>query len=136
MIMEFVEGTTLETLASTSKIPLDQVSEYSMQVLSALSYAHSRGVIHRDMKPANIMVTSHGLVKLMDFGIAKSADEKNLTRPGTTMGSVYYISPEQVRGGTVDARSDIYSFGVTMYEMLTGEAFSSAKLHIVCYIPS
>jgi eukaryotic-like serine/threonine-protein kinase len=121
MIMEFVEGTTLETLAWTSKIPLDQVLEYSMQVLSALSYAHSRGVIHRDLKPANIMVTSHGLVKLMDFGIAKSSDEKNLTRPGTTMGSVYYISPEQVRGGTVDARSDIYSFGVTLYEMLTGQ---------------
>ncbi len=121
MIMEFVEGTTLETLAGTSKIPLDQVLEYSMQVLSALSYAHSRGVIHRDLKPANVMVTSHGLVKLMDFGIAKSSEEKNLTRPGTTMGSVYYISPEQVRGGTVDARSDIYSFGVTLYEMLTGQ---------------
>ncbi|HYK35031.1 serine/threonine protein kinase [Alloacidobacterium sp.] len=120
MVMEFVEGTTLETLASQTRIPLDRVLEYSTQVLSALSYAHGKGVTHRDIKPANIMITSHGLVKLMDFGIAKSTNDMQLTRPGTTMGSVYYMSPEQVRGGTVDARSDIYSFGVTLYEMLTG----------------
>ena len=90
------------------------------QVLSALSYAHGRGVVHRDIKPANIMVTSHGVVKLMDFGIAKSQLEHDLTRPGTTMGSLYYMSPEQVRGGTVDARSDIYSVGITMYELFAG----------------
>jgi len=120
MIMELVEGATLETLAAESKLPLDQALEYSMQALSALAYAHGRGVTHRDIKPANIMVTSHGLVKLMDFGIAKSTNDLQLTRPGTTMGSVYYISPEQVTGGTVDARSDIYSFGVTLYEILTG----------------
>ena len=120
MIMEFVEGTTLEKLATQARIPLNQVLEYSTQVLSALSYAHSRGVTHRDIKPANIMITSHGVIKLMDFGIAKSTNDLQLTRPGTTMGSVYYMSPEQVRGGTVDARSDIYSFGVTLYEMLTG----------------
>ncbi len=120
MIMEYVEGTTLEKLASESRIALDQVLDYSTQVLAALSYAHGRGVTHRDIKPANIMITSHGLVKLMDFGIAKSTNDMQLTRPGTTMGSVYYMSPEQVRGGTVDARSDIYSFGVTLYEMLTG----------------
>ena len=120
MVMEFVEGVTLETLAGKTRIPVDHMLEYASQVLSALSYAHSRGVTHRDMKPANIMVTAHGLAKLMDFGIAKSTDDLHLTRPGTTMGSVYYMSPEQVRGGTVDARSDIYSFGVTLYEMLTG----------------
>ena len=120
MVMEFVEGATLDKVAAESKIPLGQALDYSLQVLSALSYAHSRGVTHRDIKPGNIMITSHGLVKLMDFGIAKSANDLNLTRPGTTMGSVYYMAPEQVRGGTVDARSDIYSFGVTLYEMLTG----------------
>jgi serine/threonine-protein kinase len=120
MIMEYVEGTTLEKMAGQSRIPIDQALEYSTQVLSALSYAHSRGVTHRDIKPANIMITSHGLIKLMDFGIAKSTNDLQLTRPGTTMGSVYYMSPEQVRGGTIDARSDIYSFGVTLYEMLTG----------------
>ncbi|MGC2544811.1 MAG: protein kinase, partial [Silvibacterium sp.] len=120
MIMEFVEGVTLEKRASESPIPLNDVLNYSAQVLAALSYAHSKGVTHRDIKPANIMITSHGLVKLMDFGIAKSTTDLQLTRPGTTMGSVYYMSPEQVRGGTIDARSDIYSFGVTLYEMLTG----------------
>ena len=120
MIMEYVEGVTLEKLATESPIPLDRVLDYATQVLSALSFAHSHGVTHRDIKPANIMITTHGLVKLMDFGIAKNADEMHLTRPGMTIGSVYYMSPEQVRGGTVDARSDIYSFGVTLYELITG----------------
>jgi eukaryotic-like serine/threonine-protein kinase len=120
MVMEYVEGTTLEKLEAESSVPLEQMLDYSIQVLAALSYAHGRGVTHRDIKPTNIMVTSHGVVKLMDFGIAKSTGDMQLTRPGTTMGSVYYMSPEQVRGGTVDARSDIYSFGVTLYEMLTG----------------
>jgi eukaryotic-like serine/threonine-protein kinase len=120
MVMEFVEGTTLEKMASEPALSLDKILDYSSQVLAALSYAHGRGVTHRDIKPANIMITAHGVVKLMDFGIAKSANDMQLTRPGTTMGSVYYMSPEQVRGGTVDARSDIYSFGVTLYEMLTG----------------
>lgn len=120
MVMELVEGVTLEKLASETKIPLEKVLDYTSQVLAALSYAHSRGVTHRDIKPANIMITSHGLVKLMDFGIAKSTGDMQLTRPGTTMGSVYYMSPEQVRGNTVDARSDLYSLGVTLYETLTG----------------
>jgi serine/threonine-protein kinase len=118
MVMEFVEGTTLDRVPAP--IALDQVLEYSMQVLSALSFAHGKGVTHRDIKPANIMITSHGLVKLMDFGIAKSTNDLNLTRPGTTMGSIYYMSPEQVRGNPVDGRTDIYSFGVMLYEMLTG----------------
>jgi eukaryotic-like serine/threonine-protein kinase len=120
MIMEFVEGVTLEKRATESPIPLNDILDYSTQVLSALSYAHGKGVTHRDIKPANIMITSHGLIKLMDFGIAKSTTDLQLTRPGTTMGSVCYMSPEQVRGGIVDARSDIYSFGITLYEMLTG----------------
>jgi len=120
MIMEYVEGVTLEKLATESAIPVDRVLDYATQVLSALSFAHTHGVIHRDIKPANVMITTHGQVKLMDFGIAKNADEMHLTRPGMTIGSVYYMSPEQVRGGTVDARSDLYSFGITLYELLTG----------------
>jgi serine/threonine-protein kinase len=119
MIMEYVEGVTLEKLATEAQIPVDRVLDYSTQVLSALSFAHTHGVIHRDIKPANIMITTHGMVKLMDFGIAKNAEEMHLTRPGMTIGSVYYISPEQIRDGTVDARSDLYSFGITMYELLT-----------------
>ena len=120
MIMEFVEGVTLEKLATDSAIPVDAALDYSTQVLSALSFAHTHGVIHRDIKPANVMITSHGVAKLMDFGIAKNTDEMHLTRPGMTIGSVYYMSPEQVRGGTIDARSDLYSFGITLYEVLTG----------------
>ncbi len=120
MIMEFVEGVTLEMRAGQAALSTDDVLSYARQVLAALSYAHARGVIHRDLKPANIMVTTSGVLKLMDFGIAKSSNELQLTRPGTTMGSVYYMSPEQVSGGTVDARSDIYSLGVTLYELLTG----------------
>jgi len=137
MIMEYVEGVTMEKLAGASAIPVDRELDYAMQVLSALSFAHSHGVIHRDIKPANIMITTHGQVKLMDFGIAKNADEMQLTRPGMTIGSVYYMSPEQVRGGTVDARSDLYSFGITLYESLTGrkpfEADTSySVLHAQC----
>jgi serine/threonine protein kinase len=120
MVMEYVEGTTLEKLNSGPRAHVSKIIDYASQVLEAMNYAHSKGVIHRDIKPANIIVTKTGLVKLMDFGIAKSAENMQLTRPGTTMGSVYYMSPEQVRGGTVDARSDLYSFGVTLYEMLTG----------------
>jgi serine/threonine-protein kinase len=120
MIMEFVEGTTLERLSATRPVLVSDALNYASQVLAALTYAHSKGVTHRDIKPANIMITTHGVVKLMDFGIAKSSNDPQLTRPGTTVGSVYYMSPEQVRGGTVDARSDVYSFGVTLYQMLTG----------------
>jgi serine/threonine-protein kinase len=121
MIMEYIEGFTLDQRAKQSPIPLDEVLDYMTQALSALSYAHSRGVIHRDIKPGNMMVTPHGVLKLMDFGIAKSAADPHLTRPGTTMGSLYYMSPEQVRGTTIDARSDIYSVGVSLYELTAGK---------------
>ena len=121
MMMEFVEGFTLEQRAKQGAISANEVIEYTLQILSALSYAHSRGVVHRDIKPANIIVTPHGVVKLMDFGIAKSRSENQLTQPGTTMGSVYYMSPEQVRGDNVDARSDLYSVGILLYELLSGK---------------
>jgi len=120
MMMEFVEGFTLEQRAKQGQFPANDVIEYALQILAALSYAHGRGVVHRDIKPANIMVTAHGVVKLMDFGIAKSRAENQLTQPGTTMGSVYYMSPEQVRGDTVDGRSDLYSVGILLYELLSG----------------
>ena len=120
MMMEYVEGSTLEQRAKQSPIPTEDVVEYIAQTLSALGYAHARNVVHRDIKPANLMLTSHGIVKLMDFGIAKSAVDANLTRPGTTIGSLYYMSPEQVRGDTIDGRSDLYSVGIVLYELLAG----------------
>ncbi len=120
MVMEFVEGLTLAQRAQQGAIPQADLVNYMQQVLSALSYAHGRGVVHRDVKPANVMVTPDGTVKLMDFGIARADAEIGLTRPGTSMGSLNYMSPEQVRGGTVDARSDIYSTGVMMYELFAG----------------
>lgn len=120
MLMELVEGFTLADRGKQEPLPLNDVLSYATQTLAALSYAHQNGVIHRDIKPSNIMVTPHGVVKLMDFGIAKSTFEPLLTRPGTTMGSMLYMSPEQVRGMTVDARSDIYSVGVLLYELTSG----------------
>ena len=120
MLMELVEGFTLSDRGKQEPVPLNEVLSYATQTLAALSYAHQNGVIHRDIKPSNIMVTPHGVVKLMDFGIAKSTFEPLLTRPGTTMGSMLYMSPEQVRGMTVDARSDIYSVGVLLYELTSG----------------
>jgi serine/threonine-protein kinase len=120
MVMELVEGQTLEDRLKAGPIPVAEAMDYVTQVLSALSYAHERGVIHRDIKPANMMVTEGGVVKLMDFGIAKAAGDRRLTLTGTTMGSLYYMSPEQIKGAELDARSDLYSLGVSLYEMVTG----------------
>ena len=122
MLMEFVEGVTLEQRLKQGPIPTQQAVDYICQVLSALEYAHSRGVIHRDIKPANMMLTPAGVVKVMDFGIAKASSDSKLTMTGTTMGSLYYMSPEQIQGAAnLDARADLYSVGVSLYELLTGK---------------
>jgi len=132
MIMEYVEGVTLSERARQSGLPLNDVLSLMAQTLAALGYAHANGVIHRDIKPSNIMVTPHGLVKLMDFGIAKSNTDTMHTRAGTTMGSMLYMSPEQVRGTTVDARSDLYSIGVVLYELTAGRRpFESESTYAV-----
>jgi len=120
MIMEFVDGTSLEAKLKDGPFPLTDAIDYVSQVLSALGYAHSRGVIHRDIKPANMMLTPENVVKLMDFGIAKTKADRKLTMTGTTLGSLYYMSPEQVQGIELDPRSDLYSVGVSLYEMVTG----------------
>ena len=121
MIMEYVEGTTLADRLERGPIPASEALNYTSQVLSALSYAHGQHVIHRDIKPANIMLTREGVIKLMDFGIARGGDDRGLTMTGTTLGSLGYMSPEQVKGEATDARSDLYSVGVSLYEMVTGQ---------------
>jgi len=135
MMMELVEGSTLQQLAQQAPIPAEKVIGYIQQVLAALSFAHSRGVVHRDIKPANIMVTAQGMVKLTDFGIAKSKSKDDLTRPGTTVGSLYYMSPEQALGGSAaDGRSDIYSVGITLYELLAGRLpFEDQSAYVVLH---
>lgn len=121
MIMEYVEGITLSTRLSTGRIPIPDLLNYIDQALAALSYAHQKQIIHRDIKPANLMLTPQGVVKVMDFGIARSGSDRGMTLAGTTLGSLCYMSPEQVKGQDVDARSDLYSMGVSLYELLTGE---------------
>jgi len=118
MVMELVEGVTLERRLRSLPIDVGQSVEWILQVLSALTYAHARGVIHRDIKPANIMISSTNQVKLTDFGVASIAMDRRLTQTGLVVGSLHYMSPEQIQAGEPDARSDIYSLGVTFYEML------------------
>ena len=121
MIMEFVEGETLANRIARAPISTAEAVNYSEQILAALSYAHKQNIIHRDIKPANMMLTPQGVVKLMDFGIARSGTDGSLTSTGTTLGSLNYMPPEQVRGEAADARSDLYSFGISLYELLTGK---------------
>ncbi len=121
MIMEFVEGTNLADRIERGPIAPADALTYMDQVLDALSYAHSKHVIHRDIKPANMMLTPQGVVKLMDFGIARSEQDSGLTMTGSTLGSLSYMSPEQTMGAGTDARSDLYSVGVSLYEMVTSQ---------------
>ena len=122
MLMEFVEGDTLEHRLKDGPLPVAEAVDYIRQALAALDYAHTHGVIHRDIKPANMIVTPAGVLKLMDFGIAKAATDRKLTMTGTTMGSLYYMSPEQIQGAaSLDGRSDLYAVGVSLYELVTGK---------------
>jgi eukaryotic-like serine/threonine-protein kinase len=120
MVMELVEGEPLSRRVRRDAIPIADAVAYTTQVLGALAYAHDQGVIHRDVKPANMMLTPDGTIKLTDFGIARSVRDRALTSTGSTTGSLAYMSPEQVNGSAVDARSDLYSAGISAYEMLTG----------------
>ena len=119
IVMELVEGITLKAyITRKGKLSVKEATSIAIQVSLGLEAAHNRGIVHRDVKPQNIIISTDGKVKLSDFGIAKATNSNTIT--ANVMGSVHYSSPEQVRGGASDARSDIYSLGITMYEMVTG----------------
>jgi serine/threonine-protein kinase len=122
MIMEYVAGVSMAIHLSGGPIAVPDAINYIDQVLNALSYAHQQNVIHRDIKPGNMMLTPQGVVKVMDFGIARSDADLTLTLAGTSLGTVNYMSPEQVKGEPTDPRSDLYSVGICLYEMVTGKS--------------
>ena len=121
MVMELIKGKSLRNLIQESRLSLSVSIDYASQALSALDYAHAHGIVHRDISPANMIVTDDGTLKLTDFGLAKSPNDLRLTQTGTLVGSLYYIAPEQVKGNSaVDGRADIYSLGAVLYELTTG----------------
>ena len=147
--MELLEGETLNRRIDGHAIPTERVLDYGIQIADALDAAHERGIVHRDIKPANIFVTRRDQIKVLDFGLAKQTGpgpgsrsvaaasltatvDENLTSPGSTIGTVAYMSPEQARGQELDARSDLYSFGAVLYEMATGrQAFSGTTSAVI-----
>jgi serine/threonine protein kinase len=156
IVMEYVRGVTLASVVKKRKLALSEAIRYCVQIADALAKAHAAGIIHRDLKPGNIMVTEDGLVKVLDFGLAKfdptmaTADDGitdaeatnpfTLTQPGAVTGTVAYMSPEQARGERVDARTDIFSFGIVMFEMFSGHLpfigpNSMALLHNLHFSP-
>ena len=123
--MEYIDGRSLDQIIPPAGLPVKQALAYAVQIAGALTAAHAAGIVHRDLKPSNIMVTREGLVKLLDFGLARvmrltEHDSGPLTVEGEIMGTPSYMSPEQVRGNAVDHRSDIFSFGTVLYEMVSG----------------
>jgi serine/threonine-protein kinase len=121
LIMSFVAGKTFEQMILDGKqVDPQETVRVGIEVCKALEYAHGQNVIHRDIKPSNVLVRPDGAVKVTDFGIAKILGQTRLTSTGQTMGTVRYMSPEQVRGKALDNRSDLYSLGITLYEALAG----------------
>jgi len=119
--MAYYDGLTLQDLIEKRRMNIDDAASIARQMAKGLATAHEAGIVHRDVKPANVMVTKKGLVKILDFGVAKLSESSDLTKAGSTIGTASYMSPEQARGESLDARSDIWSIGAVLYEMLTGE---------------
>ncbi|MBQ5334944.1 MAG: Stk1 family PASTA domain-containing Ser/Thr kinase [Oscillospiraceae bacterium] len=143
IVMEYIDGFTLnEYMDQEGQLDWRDAVHYILQILRALQHAHSKGIVHRDIKPQNIMMLPDGTIKVMDFGIAKFAREDGKTGTDKAIGTVHYISPEQARGGVTDAKSDLYSVGVMFYEMLTGKKpfdtdnpVSIAVMHMQAEVP-
>jgi serine/threonine protein kinase/Tfp pilus assembly protein PilF len=121
IVMDCYEGETLKDKIHRGSLKLEESIDIAIQIAQGLEKAHKKGIVHRDIKPANIFVTEDGIVKIMDFGVAKLAGQTKLTKTGSTLGTAAYMSPEQAKGGEVDHRTDIWSLGVVFYEMLTGQ---------------
>ena len=118
--MAYYDGETLKARLGRGPIAVAVALDIAVQIARGLEKAHQAGIVHRDIKPANLMITRDGLVKILDFGVAKLRDRTSLTRTGITLGTVAYMAPEQLRAGAADARADLWSLGVVLYEMLTG----------------
>jgi Tol biopolymer transport system component/predicted Ser/Thr protein kinase len=128
IVMEYVDGVNLSEKIAAESISINQVVDYAIQIGEALQAAHNKDIIHRDVKSDNIMITSTNQIKVMDFGLAKLKGSVKLTKSSSTIGTLAYMSPEQIEGEPIDARSDIFSFGVVLYEMLTGQLPFSGEL--------
>ena len=144
MVMELVRGETFEQLIERlGRLPAEHAADLCMQALSALAYSHRMGVIHRDLKPSNLMITTAGAVKIMDFGVARVIGSAHRTQAGFTMGTPAYMAPEQVKGETVDARTDLYAMGIILFRLITGTLpfngktpFAVAQSHVSDAPPS
>lgn len=134
IVMEYVDGETLtERIGRFGSLPVEEAVFIFQAVTEALHYIHGQGILHRDIKSNNIKISSTGEVKLLDFGIAKSGDTPSMTRTGDVIGTLEYLSPEQVKGGSADARSDIWALGTLLYEMMTGQLpFKSPTIGDLC----
>src|SRR6516162_3455079 len=148
--MELLDGRSLGEIINAHPLRLDKILDIGIQITDALDVAHGKGIVHRDLKPANIFVTTRGQVKILDFGLAKLTHDRqaaletaggdnptmapiHLTSPGTAVGTVAYMSPEQARGEDLDARSDLFSIGAVLYEMATGKLPFGGKTSAVIF---